>query len=108
MADDLRAPGESYDASDETQIKKRDLELKRREQSWRDALQDLLKTPPGRNWMWNVLSEADIFRTSFVAGDSHASAFNEGKRALGLRLLADIQRLAPDAFFLMSRENGGK
>lgn len=94
----------SYDASDEKQVEKAKLTSKKRDHERAVALRALLSTRPGREWIWEVLSAAHIFSTSFVRGDAGASAFQEGERNMGLRLLADLQRHAPDEFLEMQRE----
>lgn len=67
----------------------------------------LLGTREGRRWVWNRLAECNIFSQTVRFGpDGHAlSAFEEGKRSLGLALLADIMRLAPQQYVVMTTEN---
>lgn len=53
----------------------------------------LLDTPHGRRFVCRVLGEAGIFKTS-MTGNSH-TFFNEGKRQVGLWLLAEITEHFP-------------
>lgn len=45
---------------------------------------------------WFVLESAGIFQTSFT-GNSE-TFFREGKRSVGLRLLAELERIDPSGF----------
>lgn len=69
----------------------------------RKQLRAQLNTPEGRAWMFWLLSETHVFRTSFD-GQSLRLAFNEGERNIGLKLWADIQDVAPDLFTVMCQE----
>jgi hypothetical protein len=65
-------------------------------------LKAVLKTPEGRRFIWNILSEAGIYQSSFT-GNSE-TFFREGKRALGLMIVRDIDQHMPEAMAQMSRE----
>lgn len=56
----------------------------------------------GRRIVWRWLSEAGVYRTSFTGNSS--TFFNEGKRNMGLMLIAEIHELTPDAYGLMLKE----
>lgn len=96
---------ELYDAGDDEQVKKRGLSAKRREKESREVLAALLDTPAGRNWMWQLLSDANIFSAN-PPSDALTMAFNEGARNLGLRLLASITATVPDAMIQMMKHGG--
>jgi len=57
----------------------------------------------GRRVVWRLLSDAGVFRAS-MAATPELTAFNEGRRATGLALLADISRLCPERFAEMQLE----
>jgi hypothetical protein len=57
----------------------------------------LTGNPSGRRILRSTLEEAGVFRTSFT-GDALSSAFNEGQRNAGLKLLAKITAFAPHEF----------
>lgn len=63
-----------------------------------------LQTPEGRAFVWWLLEEAGIFRTTFVSGSPDQTAFAEGRRSLGLQLLARVERDAPGSTNLMRQE----
>lgn len=58
----------------------------------------------GRRVIWQLLIEAGIYRSSFAA-DPAVTAFNEGKRDAGLRLLAKLTSITPDEYLQMQKEN---
>lgn len=64
----------------------------------------LLSTRPGRRFVWGLMSDCGIFRTSFDNSGS-VTAFNEGRREIGLRVLADVNDAAPDQYLVMLRES---
>lgn len=61
-------------------------------------------TYDGRAVTRRLLAECGVFRLS-MAGDSHQTAFNEGGRNVGLRLLARMTESAPELYALMEREH---
>ena len=61
-----------------------------------------MSTKQGRRVVWRLLGEAGVFRSSFT-GNSE-TFFREGKRALGLHMLEQIQTHCADTFGLMQQE----
>jgi hypothetical protein len=92
----------TYDASDPAQVAKA---LKDQE----DRLKDLgyiLKEPRGRRWLHDLLADiCHIDRLSHVPGDPNTSAFNEGARAVGLRVQDDVKTRYPAQYLKMLEEN---
>jgi hypothetical protein len=60
----------------------------------------------GRRFLHGVLEQAGVFRLSFT-NDPCATAFNEGQRNTGLRVLALFQEHAPESYALMLSEKNG-
>lgn len=91
-------------AADKSKVdnQRRDADFQAREA--RLDLQQVLATPRGRRWVWRVLSLARIYEQSFT-GDPLTTAFNEGRRAVGNQILAELNEAAPDAFVSMIREH---
>jgi hypothetical protein len=56
-------------------------------------LNAIMATEDGRAWMWDHLAGCSVFHSTYTQ-DSHDTAFNEGRRSIGLRLIADIQEHA--------------
>lgn len=71
------------------------------------VLRTLMGEANGRRFLWNFLGDCNVFRQTVVfgAGGHAATAFNEGKRTLGLMMLADITRLDPAGYMKMTVEN---
>lgn len=68
------------------------------------AVQSIMASPGGRAWMHDYLDLCAVFHTSFDQ-NPHVMAFNEGRRNVGLRLLAGIMRACPDAYIQMMKES---
>lgn len=64
----------------------------------------LMSLQQGRRVVWRLLSLAGVYRSSFHGEETHATAFAEGARNLGLQLINEIQRLCPEQYGLMFKE----
>lgn len=67
-----------------------------------DDLRSVMGTPQGRRFMWALLGECGLFRSSY-----HPSAlihFNEGQRSIGLSLMARVTAECPDLYLTMQGE----
>lgn len=53
-------------------------------------LKAVLSTVQGRRVIRRILTEAGIFRATYAGENTHATAFGEGKRNLGLFIYAEI------------------
>lgn len=64
----------------------------------------LMSSPRGRQVMWDLLADANPQAATF---DTNAMrmAFNEGRRSVGVNLLAYIQAVAPERYFEMLKEH---
>lgn len=97
-------PEQPYDASDERQIKDKADKQAIRERQTRQVIADLLSTPAGRNWMWSVLSDCNVFSQTFVPQEADTTAFNEGIRSVGNKLIAQIMQTDPTLYVTMMTE----
>lgn len=91
-------------AADKDQVKS----AKQKEKFSRDRdlkdMKDVLSSVPGRRVVWRYLSECGVFQQS--ARDSGSwTYFNEGKRSVGLMLLADINEADPESYLKMLNES---
>lgn len=89
------------DVLDPRRTAERDKRLALRDE---DQIKFLMESPLGRGIVWDQLSAAGVFRSSFAGEHTHETAFNEGKRAAGLDLLARVMRWAPQFYFTMTQE----
>jgi hypothetical protein len=78
-------------------------EYKNRRDRERDDLKTVLKKPEGRRVIWGILETCGVFKSSFAL-NSMQGAFNEGKRDIGLALLADLNEAEPQMFAQMQSE----
>lgn len=71
-----------------------DPEILREQETRLEALSVILKMQPagGRMYLWRVLEDARVFDSTFHR-DPHQAAFNEGMRALGVKIMQDIQQV---------------
>lgn len=60
------------------------------------SLEEILKTPAGRTFIWHVLGQTKLYDETF-SGNS-ADIFEKGKRSIGLWILAQINELDPTAY----------
>ncbi len=69
-----------------------------------DDLHAVMKTPNGRRFVWRLMTQAGVLAASYAA-DPTATAFNEGRRSIGLNLMREIQRVCPDLYVASLRED---
>lgn len=76
-----------------------------------EAIRWVMGDARGRRVVWAQLTDAGVFTLSMDGRGTEWTAFNEGKRALGLKLLGDVMRLAPNLYLTMANEgadDGGR
>ncbi|RPH41490.1 MAG: hypothetical protein EHM87_19595 [Burkholderiales bacterium] len=87
----------------EAQNKKLSDEQKRARQQQIDDVKEILKLSAGRRYFWRLLGECGIFHSSF-SPNSNQTAFNEGRREVGLGMLIDINAADFTVFAKMQNE----
>lgn len=100
--------------SDPTDLRGHEREAERDEalgrEKRRKELEDLkwiMAHAQGRRVVWRLLERAGLYRSSFNHSGSLMS-FNEGRRDMGLFVLAEISEAAPEGYLKLLRENQGK
>lgn len=69
-----------------------------------NQLREVLSTPAGKALVWRLMTGVSgVFAQSF-SSDLAIAGFNEGKRSVGLVLMREAQRVAPEAYLEMIRE----
>lgn len=97
MNDPTDLQGQLRKAQAETQEQKR-LRLKEIEDfKW------LMSHKQGRRIVWRILEKAGVYRQTFT-GNSE-TFFLEGKRSIGLFVLAEVHEVSADAYVQMLKEN---
>lgn len=86
----------------EHDVKKAEKKEKSEAELYAEDLKYVMSTEKGRRFIWQQLSKAGLFRTSFTGNST--TFFNEGKRAHGLELLADLQEHTPKYYLMMHSE----
>lgn len=72
----------------------------------RDAdLKAVMSTPAGRRFVHRVLDNAKLERRSYEGELTHATAYNEGVREMGLKLNVELKRVCLELWLLMHQEN---
>lgn len=69
-----------------------------------NGLHSVVGSYEGRRWLWSILAGAGIFIPTFT-DNALRTAYNEGRRSLGLEVLNLLTEEAPDAYLLMQKEN---
>jgi hypothetical protein len=87
-------------AADEQQVKEATRLGRRTREKELDDVRAVLDTGAGLRFVWRILNEAGVFMTSFT-GEAPSTFFNEGRREMGLRVLADLIDAKPDAYLQM-------
>lgn len=106
ITDDMEGPDfsePSYDAGDEQQVNKRKRTAGRIRKEKESFLASVLAQKGGRAWLWEILEFTGTMRTSF-SQDPHETSFKEGQRNVGLKIMADIMKAAPEQYAVMTEE----
>jgi len=72
-----------------------------------------LKSPEGRRLYWSDLESCGIFRPTIAFDsdgkhDPYMTAFNEGRRSVGLEKLKVLLEAKPEAFYQMQQEHASE
>lgn len=95
---------EPFDASDADAIAKRKTKKGREADEDKRVIEALMEHAEGRGFIWRILSACHIFVPSFDANNPHVTAYREGERNVGLRLLALVSAHAPKQYAQMTEE----
>ena len=95
-----------YDASDPEQVNQRRRDVGRRTRASREVLRNVMSSSQGRAWLWDMLSDCNIFGNPFVPGAHDVTDFNLGEQNAGRRLMSQMLLADAKAFVQMQTENG--
>tara|TARA_R110001599_G_scaffold171353_1_gene362430 strand:+ start:444136 stop:444435 length:300 start_codon:yes stop_codon:yes gene_type:complete len=93
---------ETFNADDEAKVNERSKKVTKGRERELDDIKQVLSTKQGRRHYWKLMCDCGVFRTSFTGNST--TFFNEGKRAIGLQLLADLMEADADKYLLMTQE----
>ena len=68
-----------------------------------DDIRALLSTREGARFFARLLAACGVFRLSYTPGDTHATAFAEGQKNIGLMFYSDLLEAEPNAQALLRR-----
>ncbi len=68
------------------------------------AIQNVMSTEQGRDFMWRCLQQSCIFVSTFHA-DSRIHCMNEGRRGQGLWLESELKEASPHDYIKMLKEH---
>ena len=91
-------------AADEEQVKEAGRKVRHDKKSVVTDLLEVLATDSGRRFIWRYLGVCGVLECSFVAGQPDVTAFNEGKKDIGLQMMAEVVSADPDAYLKMQQE----
>lgn len=94
---------EPYDASNADAVAQRKSKKGREAEEDKRVIQALMDQPEGRGFIWRQLSACHIFVSTFDM-DSRITAFREGERNVGLRLLTMLMQHTPKQYLQMTEE----
>jgi hypothetical protein len=94
---------EGVDTGEKQSVKKQEARARREQERIDEDLRSVLSTYQGRSFIWELLTRAGIYRTTF-SDNAAISAFNEGIRQSGLHLIARIDGVDQNAYAKLRRE----
>lgn len=83
-----------FNAADEKQVSEQEKKNENARKQELEDLRDILRTHQGVRFFRRLVADSRIFHSSFT-GNSQ-TFYNEGWRAFGLKLLADVMEAAPN------------
>ncbi|MDR3561247.1 MAG: hypothetical protein P4N59_07405 [Negativicutes bacterium] len=66
-------------------------------------IRNVISSPSGRRLLWRILSGCHLYSKLF-SPDQLVMAYNTGRHAVGIELLADLDEAKPGIYHQMSRE----
>jgi len=97
----MRDPTDLVSQDEEAQAN--ELEQRTARQKQIDDIKWLLAHKQGRRIVWRILEQAGVYRQTFTGNND--TFFLEGKRSIGLFVLAEVMSASVDAFNVMTKEN---
>ncbi len=95
---------EPYDAGEPSKVQKGKQKARNRRDVEVDGLRQILATRHGREFIWDIIVEAGVYDASFCGEETHRTAFFEGKRDIGLRLIKKVFTADKNVYTLMQHE----
>lgn len=100
MTDEADAP---FNAADPKAVNERKRKDKRTDERAQDDLRAVLALPAGRRLLWRLLETCGTWKSSFHTS-GQIFACNEGRRGVGVEMMAAIAEADPQAWIDMQQE----
>lgn len=97
MTDDDRAVVRN--AADPDQVKKAGPKAKRRRERELADIRMILQSEEGKRFIWNLIRRCGVFEVN--VDPTSRVYFHEGRREIGLKVLADVTEADPDTLVRM-------
>ena len=94
---------DAYNAAERRHVREAAKSAKFADRQRADVVTSIMSVANGRAWVLEILEQCHAFASSFT-GNALQTAFAEGERNVGLRLLNDIMACCPDRYVEMMRE----
>lgn len=94
-------------AADEKQVKEANRKILSARRSELNEVRALLATAEGRKFLWRLLERCGVYKSSYDQSGSRVY-FNEGRREVGLWVLAEIIEAEPEAYVSLMKEAKGR
>jgi hypothetical protein len=89
---------------DEKQVKKREKKIESRDERYMDDLRNVMNHASGRRVLWKILEYCGPMRNCFIEDSQRMTDFLLGQKNLGLKLMDDIERVNPEFYVRMRKE----
>ena len=101
-ADEARDPFAAKKDRLARRVEKNDLAKHDRDRELSD-LKAVMRTPEGRRLVWRLLELSGVYRLSYQ-GNKDDAVFNDGRRSIGLVLMADLHEHCPELYNTMAKD----
>lgn len=96
-----------YNAADPEQVNDARKRSGRRKSKSLEFVEAMMKLKEGREWLWDMMGQCNIFGNPLVKGDTHETYFQLGQQDIGKRILSQVQAF-PELYVQACKETGEK
>lgn len=94
----------TFNAANPDQVKNRKRRERRARERKASDMRFVMSSKEGRRFVYGLLVDCGIYKSSFTVVNGLSVAFNEGTRNVGLKLLASLQEVCLEEFHLAETE----
>lgn len=92
-----------FNAGDEASVAERKTKAQLKQEKINEELRQICQDRKARDFIWRLLEKCGVYHESFTGNST--TFFNEGKRSIGLKIIADLMRADPRIYAQMCVEN---